>query len=427
MLFEIHMLKNYPATNLNRDDTGAPKTCTFGGVQRSRISSQCLKRSWRESPVLREEIDKNWLGIRTRKLPVLVCDKLKEEFASTFEEKKLEEYLKAVKLILAGIGKSTKEKAGDKDDDPTEKQNESGENETTKQNESGEINTTKQIVFYSQQDIDTVTNYFKDQIKDGKLFKDDKPTTLKAKELKEKANEIQKKLKSSAKNRPITVDIALFGRMVTSDAFADVDASMQVAHAFSTNKVIMETDFFTAMDDMIDGKEENGSAMMGDTDYNSACYYIYASIDVDKLKDNLKNAEDREKIVDVLIPALLKAMSWSNPGGKQNSFAGNVLPSAILIECKDYPVPVSYANAFVKPVQSTYDTDLVKASVQRLVEHVQKIDEEYNLPIEKRYWFCAGLDEKVPMADRKEKSVVENCQSFSEMLNNLRQFIAQKK
>ena len=51
MLIEIHMLKNYPATNLNRDETGAPKTCFFGGAQRGRISSQCLKRSWRTSPL----------------------------------------------------------------------------------------------------------------------------------------------------------------------------------------------------------------------------------------------------------------------------------------------------------------------------------------------------------------------------------------
>ena len=44
MLYEMHMLKNYPPVNLNRDDTGAPKTCMFGGTMRGRISSQCLKR-----------------------------------------------------------------------------------------------------------------------------------------------------------------------------------------------------------------------------------------------------------------------------------------------------------------------------------------------------------------------------------------------
>lgn len=31
MLIEIHMLKNYPPVNLNRDDSGAPKSCFFGG------------------------------------------------------------------------------------------------------------------------------------------------------------------------------------------------------------------------------------------------------------------------------------------------------------------------------------------------------------------------------------------------------------
>lgn len=29
MLFEIHMLKNFPSTNLNRDETGAPKDLLF--------------------------------------------------------------------------------------------------------------------------------------------------------------------------------------------------------------------------------------------------------------------------------------------------------------------------------------------------------------------------------------------------------------
>ena len=69
MLIEIHMLKNYPPTNLNRDDTGAPKTCVFGGVSRGRISSQCLKRSWRTAPLLQAAVGAENLGIRTRKAP----------------------------------------------------------------------------------------------------------------------------------------------------------------------------------------------------------------------------------------------------------------------------------------------------------------------------------------------------------------------
>ena len=78
MLYEIHMLKNYPATNLNRDETGAPKTCEFGGAIRGRISSQCLKRTWRTSQIFNELVGTDNLGVRTRTLPELVAAKLRE-------------------------------------------------------------------------------------------------------------------------------------------------------------------------------------------------------------------------------------------------------------------------------------------------------------------------------------------------------------
>ena len=49
MLIEIHIIQNHAPSNLNRDDTGSPKSCTFGGIRRARISSQCIKRSIRQS------------------------------------------------------------------------------------------------------------------------------------------------------------------------------------------------------------------------------------------------------------------------------------------------------------------------------------------------------------------------------------------
>ena len=47
-LIELHVLQSFPVSCLNRDDLGAPKTATFGGTTRARISSQCLKRAIRE-------------------------------------------------------------------------------------------------------------------------------------------------------------------------------------------------------------------------------------------------------------------------------------------------------------------------------------------------------------------------------------------
>ena len=47
-ILELHLIQNFAPSNLNRDDTGAPKDCDFGGYRRARVSSQCLKRAMRD-------------------------------------------------------------------------------------------------------------------------------------------------------------------------------------------------------------------------------------------------------------------------------------------------------------------------------------------------------------------------------------------
>lgn len=371
MLYEIHMIKNYPPTNLNRDDTGAPKTCMFGGVMRGRISSQCLKRSWRKSNLFREAIGEADLGIRTRKLPQLVADVLRGRGVS-------EEYLEILMPKLSAFG------------------NKDG-------NENKRGNYTAQIVFYAPQDIAAVADAVEKKLVDCASAKDVK--ALKGKELQECV--------TGADVRPVTLDIALFGRMVTSNAFADVEAAMQVAHAISTNKVMMESDYYTAMDDLLRGDtlEESGSGMIGDIDYDSSCYYLYASLDTDALRDNLKYAEDPDSLVRKAIPALLRTMALTNPSGKQNSFAGHVLPSAMLVECKTDKIPVSLVNAFVKPAVPGASGDLVQSSIESMVKQSDEIDEGFGLPAEKKLWFCM---------DRYSKIVPPSgavvCKNFAELV-----------
>ncbi len=79
---EMHALRSFPPSNLNRDDLGTPKTAVFGGTRRLRISSQCLKRTWRMSEHFRGAFADNQLGIRTDRLPEVV---LKEIGASLDE------------------------------------------------------------------------------------------------------------------------------------------------------------------------------------------------------------------------------------------------------------------------------------------------------------------------------------------------------
>ena len=373
MLIEVHMLKNYPATNLNRDETGSPKTCLFGGYTRGRISSQCLKRSWRKSEILSGEIGEENLGIRTRKFPQLICEALAEMGVS-------EDVLKEIQPKISGFG-----------------------NKEGKENKDGSM--TAQVMFFAPQDIRAVAETIKeilDNCEDSKAVK------------KLKAKELQTAVKDTAV-RPVTLDIALFGRMVTSNAFRDVEASMQVAHAISTNKVALESDYFTAMDDLLSGDtmEESGSAMIGDTDYNSSCYYIYASIDTDALKDNLKYAENAPELIQKAIPALLRAMAMTNPSGKQNSFAGHTLPSAMMVEVKQDKIPVNLVNAFAEPVRPTMKADLVQNSIQRLADETDTIVHDFGLHVDQRLWFCSSKYSVKPNCE----AVL--CKNFNELLEQV--------
>ena len=385
MLIEIHMLKNYAPTNLNRDDTGAPKTCMFGGVQRGRISSQCLKRSWRTSPILADAFD---LGIRTRMLPVKIGERLEK---SGLDEKEI----KAVKKLVSEIGISKKNKGKNEED-------------SSKKKDEEETNKTNQIIFYSPEEINALVEYLGHEIQKIKKAEKDEAKILKkisGISLSDFAEEIKNRSK-----RSVSIDMALFGRMVTSDLLDNMEASMQVAHAVSTNKVNMESDYFTAVDDLIaDSADETGSGMIGDIDYNSSCYYIYASLDTDKLLENLKNCENASEIVRKAIPALVETMAFSNPSGKQNSFAGHSLPSAVLVECRERKIPVSYVNAYEKPVRAKGDSGIVGESVSRLKAECLKTEKLFGLKSAKRLWFttedvtfengeavnCAGLPELI--------------------------------
>ena len=368
MLYEIHMIKNYPPTNLNRDDTGAPKTCVFGGTTRGRISSQCLKRSWRVSDFLKAEIGADKLGVRTRKLPELVADRLLELGVNP-------DFVAAVKPKISGFGNK--------------------EGKETKDGAS-----TAQMVFYAPQDIEAVAMAVKTKLDACKTVKD--VEKLKGKDLQSAAVDAER-------TRPVTLDIALFGRMVTSDAFRDVEASMQVAHAISTNKVNVESDYFTAMDDLLTGEnmDEMGAGMIGDIDYNASCYYLYASLDTDALRDALKDVENSDELIAAALPALLRTVAFTNPSGKQNSFAGHVLPSCFMLECKDRKVPVSLVNAFVEPVRGK---DYVEESIRKLADETDLLSRSFGLPVRERLWFCV---DKYPIHPECATKV---CATFPELV-----------
>lgn len=365
MLIEIHMLQNHAPSNLNRDDTGSPKDCIFGGVRRSRISSQCLKRSIRCSPLFSEGLEGVDLGIRTRRLPqqvrrLLIERGLAPELADAAAEK------------ASGFGnKEGKEQAD---------------------------GLTAQTMFLSRADIEAVAGVLAEAAEIAGTA--EALRKMSAKDLQVKAE--------LAGWRPITPDIALFGRMITSDAFRDVEASVQVAHALSTHKMDHEFDYFTAVDDLQgldEGDDETGASIIGDVEFNSACYYKYFSLDFDSLVAGLAGPapggqatqQERDEyqaslnqareVAARVVSAFLRAAVFTTPSGKQNTFAAHQLPDAVLIEVRPAKTPVSYANAFLAPARAQADNDLVADSLAKFAAHVDTLTRKFSLGATARLWF----------------------------------------
>ncbi|WP_428939782.1 type I-E CRISPR-associated protein Cas7/Cse4/CasC [Fontivita pretiosa] len=201
------------------------------------------------------------------------------------------------------------------------------------------------------------------------------------------------------------IDIALFGRMTTSDAFEDVEAAMQVAHAISTHAVINEVDYFTAVDDL--GKAGGGAGHVDEAMFNSACFYKYFCLDWDQLVKNLagpqpdkdKDAAAHKRWKDEIEPQasrlaacalghFIRAAAMTTPSGKQNSFASHTEPCGILVEIKrNGKHPTNYANAFAEPVERIGKPDddaadeksIEGRSVACLADHVRAIRQAYGI------------------------------------------------
>ena len=63
LFLDIHVVQTVPPANINRDDTGSPKTAQYGGVTRARVSSQCWKGAIRK--YFRDNGD-IYVGIRSK-------------------------------------------------------------------------------------------------------------------------------------------------------------------------------------------------------------------------------------------------------------------------------------------------------------------------------------------------------------------------
>ncbi|MBU1168598.1 MAG: type I-E CRISPR-associated protein Cas7/Cse4/CasC [Proteobacteria bacterium] len=389
MILELHILQNFAPSNLNRDDTNAPKDCIFGGHRRARISSQCIKRSVRRHESFADKIKSGGgdIGVRTKRLKSRLSSILVNDY-----QKDTEISDKVASLIIGLIGLKLK------DPEKTEYLLYFGENEISELAQIGNAHWDILSV-----ESEKLMNSVKSE--DGKKKK-------KSKTLNEELKPVEAAFKgvigkSRTANHSYAADIALFGRMVADDKNMNVDAACQMAHALSTHKVDMEMDYYTAVDDLLP-EDSSGSDMIGTVEFNSSCFYRYANIDLKKLSENLGSAN--KDLLLSTVKGFVEASIKAVPTGKQNSMAAQNPPEYARVLIRNDGFPWSLANAFQKPVRAGRDVSIEEASVEALESYFNKLSKAYG---------SEGVICDETMNLIKEKGSLEDLvTSVSDVLNN---------
>lgn len=356
-LIDIHVLQTVPPSNINRDDTGSPKTAIYGGARRARVSSQAWKRAARDA--FDTLLDRTDLGVRTKRVVELVGDEvtlLAPDLAD-----RAGELAKAV-LEAAGI----KLTVARKKEAPEE---------------------SEFLLFLSNHQVTNLAELAIEAARGaaGKV-------TIDKKEAKARAD------------RDHSVDVALFGRMVANLPDLNVEAAVQVAHALSVHTVANEYDYFTAVDDhkRADDEEDAGAGMIGTVEFNSSTLYRYAALDVDQLHGNLGDPDVTRRAVEAFTRAFVSSM----PTGKQNTFANRTLPDAVLVVVRETQ-PVNLVGAFEDPVGDGEKGGRIAASIYRLATHARELHEAFDETPVTAWAFGAG--ERVePLTEVAQRSTFDS-------------------
>ncbi len=356
---QIHALTSYPGVLLNRDDAGFAKRLPFGGVTRTRVSSQCLKRHWRrhdgEHSLVELGEPRSVRSRRTFDLKILQ-PLIAEGYPTALTTRVVEE------LIAEVVGKAD-----------------------AKSEEEGAVRTS-QVTVLGQPEVDYLykqTRTFLDTLRadvshlwsaDATLSKDDD------KSLKEQfKKQFDKDLKANLKGLRLAagLDAAMFGRMVTSDVLARGDAAIHVAHAFTVHAEESESDYFSAIDDLVAETGELGSGHINSSELTSGLFYSYVVVDVPLLVSNIGGVEHdagaNQDLAGRVVENLVQIIATVSPGAKLGATAPYAYAQTMLIESGSAQ-PRTLANAFQRPVQGR---DVLRASYDALSAHIGDLDRTY--------------------------------------------------
>ena len=359
---QIHTLHSYPAALLNRDDSGLAKRMPFGGAVRTRISSQCLKRHWRtaQDDFALNNIDGFTDAKRTRKA---ISDGVMKHIRNTGAT---DEVLQAVEeafhaKLYSGSGSTQPLLVGLPE------------------------------MEYLRMRAEAICSEHSDDADAAKKAAEDVFHTRRG-----EGNNMR--VMREATQMPAGLIGALFGRMVTSDPAANIDAAVHVAHAFTVHAEESESDYFSVVEDLKDDDEDAGAAHINDTELTAGLFYGYVVVNMPELVSNITACEaadwqnaDRALAAKVL-EHLTHLIATVSPGAKLGSTAPYACADLMLIEAGSRQ-PRSLANAFRKPAGAQTD-----AAIKALCGYLTKLDAAYGTRENRRFMAVEACE--IPQAER---------------------------
>ena len=363
---QIHTLHSYSGVLLNRDDSGSSKRLIYGGIPRTRISSQCLKRHWRthKGPHSLASIDGVKASIRSREI---VTERIIEPLLELGIDPKVIDLLNEgfQKFIYGDKGVSKKNRQPLLLGEP-------------------EIN-------YLAREVSQLAEQHAHDVGGVKKALADWMSTSKS------------NMKALRKNTqlPGGITAALFGRMVTSDTEANIDAAIHVAHSITVHSEETEFDYFTVVDDLQEFTDDSGASHIGESELTSTLFYGYCVVDIGILLSNL--GHDTE-LSGKIVSKLIKLIATVSPGAKLGSTAPYSYAEWMLIEAGDSQ-PRSLSGAFRKPTSS-----LVSDAAKRIDHHLAGFDEVYQT-CEARKFIC--IDKNITCSEAQQSDSLNSLSDWA--------------
>lgn len=301
----LHIVSPIPFSNLNRDDTGTPKRVNQGGALRALHSSQSIKRGIRKA----YESASMDLSVRSGELAEAIGERV-AQIDGELDKKKVAKEARNI------VGKLTKAEAKD--------------------------NESNRSIWLSQEEIETAARTVVDIL------------TPEADSEKAEVQDFINGTKTGS------LAISAFGRMFANAPQNNTEAALSVSPAVTTHAAIIDTDYFSTVDDRYEEQNKTGATYLGVSQYTSGVFYRTVTIDKAQLRRSWSAFDNPDSRANV--KELVRSIIYGQPRGKENSTAPYTLPSLVLAEEQRYRT----AYDFESPVTAAKDGGYLKSTIDQL-------------------------------------------------------------